>query len=455
MCVLIAVNQLGFGAVIPVLPLYAQSFGVSQAAIGGTVAVYGLARVLLSIPTGKMADWLGRRWALAAGGALSALGNLWCAGAGSYPELVLARFVAGAGAGVVLTAGMIVLADITRTATRGRTMAIYQGVFLFAVGVGPFPGGFLAERFGLDAPFVVYGVASAIVTAVAWFGVAETRSLAHAGEGRTAQPLRQQLRVLAANVGFLLTCTLSLVGAVARTGALFSVVPVLARERVDLSATQIGFGFAIGSVLGLIVTYPAGALVDRNGRKSVIVPATFFTAASMLAFSLAPDYAWFLLACAVWGGATAASGAAPAAYAADSAPPGMNAAAMSGYRMISDIGYVAGPILLGWLADWQGLDAPMWAAAIALVVATALFAAGAAIGASRSRVREPALRSSARRGGVQEAKAPAMGTAVGGRSMQLPRATAPPASRRRIAANFQHRTRATPRRCRCQPTPRR
>ena len=153
MCVLIAVNQLGFGAVIPVLPLYAQSFGVSQAAIGATVAVYGLSRVLLSVPTGWIANRFGRRAALLVGGLASAFGNLWCALAGSYEELVIARFAAGAGAGIVLTAGMIVLADITRPATRGRTMAIYQGVFLFAVGIGPFPGGYLAERLSLDAPF--------------------------------------------------------------------------------------------------------------------------------------------------------------------------------------------------------------------------------------------------------------------------------------------------------------
>ena len=177
MCVLIAVNQLGFGAVIPVLPLYAQSFGVPQVAIGATVAVYGLARVLLAVPTGQVADRLGRRNALAIGGALSALGNLWCAAAGGYVELVLARFVAGAGAGIVVTAGLIVLADITRASTRGRTLSIYQGVFLFAVGIGPLPGGYLAERFGLEAPFLVYGVASAIVAAIAWFGVAETRAM--------------------------------------------------------------------------------------------------------------------------------------------------------------------------------------------------------------------------------------------------------------------------------------
>ena len=37
MCVIIGVNQLGFGALIPVLPLYAQSYGVSASAIGSTL----------------------------------------------------------------------------------------------------------------------------------------------------------------------------------------------------------------------------------------------------------------------------------------------------------------------------------------------------------------------------------------------------------------------------------
>ncbi len=375
MCALIAINQLGFGAVIPVLPLYAQSFDVPQVAIGATIAVYGLARFLLAVPTGQVADRLGRRNALAIGGALSALGNLWSAAAGSYVELVLARFVSGAGAGVVLTAGLIVLADITHASTRGRTLAIYQGVFLFAVGIGPLPGGYLAERFGLEAPFLVYGLASAVVAAIAWFGVAETRGM---GTERDASvpvlPWHGQLRVLAANAGFLLVCLISLTGAAARTGALFSIVPVLARDRLGLDPTDIGFGLALGSIIGLAITYPAGALVDRYGRKAVIVPTTVLTSLSMLLFSLAPAYAWFLFACAIWGGASAAAAAAPSAYAADSAPPGLNAAAMSSYRTLSDIGYVVGPILLGWLGDAAGLDAPLWTAAAALLLATTLFA---------------------------------------------------------------------------------
>jgi DHA1 family multidrug resistance protein-like MFS transporter len=141
MCVLVAINQLGFGAMVPSLPLYAQSFGVPASAIGMAVAAYGLARFVLAVPTGQLSDRLGRRPTLAIGGLVSAIGNLCCAWASAYPEFVVARFVAGAGAGLILTTGQVVLADISSPAQRGRSIAIYQGTFLFAVGIGPFPAG--------------------------------------------------------------------------------------------------------------------------------------------------------------------------------------------------------------------------------------------------------------------------------------------------------------------------
>ena len=53
----------------------------------------------------------------------------------------------------------------------------------------------------------------------------------------------------------------------------------------------------------------------------------------------------------------------------------MNAAAMSSYRMLSDVGYVVGPILLGWLGDVGGLDVPLWVAAVGLFLTAGLFAA--------------------------------------------------------------------------------
>ena len=105
MCVLIAVNQLGFGGIVPVLALYSRSFAVSQSAIGVAIAVYGLARFLVAMPAGRLADGMGRRPALALGGLVTTAGNLLCAYAPTFAVLVGGRFVAGAGAALILIAG--------------------------------------------------------------------------------------------------------------------------------------------------------------------------------------------------------------------------------------------------------------------------------------------------------------------------------------------------------------
>ena len=133
-------------------------------------------------------------------------------------------------------------------------------------------------------------------------------------------------------------------------------IPLLARDRLALSTARIGVGLALASVVGLALAYPAGVLVDRYGRKTVIVPSTVMAGVSLVLFVLAPSYAWFLVGCVAWSVASGVSGAAPATYAADVAPAGMNAAAISGYRMLSDLGYVIGPMALGTAAD---LSAPM------------------------------------------------------------------------------------------------
>jgi MFS transporter, DHA1 family, multidrug resistance protein len=367
MCVLVAVNQFGFGAMVPSLALYAQSFGVPASAIGMAVAVYGLARFATAIPAGQLSDWLGRRPTLAIGGLVSSFGNLWCAWATGYPEFIVARFVAGAGAGLILTTGQVVLADISTPERRGRTIAIYQGTFLFAVGFGPFPGGLLAEHFGLAAPFIAYGAASALATVVAWFAISETRDWSRKpGQVGAVDrpPLATQLRMLAAKPGFLLVSLIALMNAVVRTGGLFALIPMLATISLGLAVGAIGFALMLGSVCGLIAVYPAGWLADRFGRKAVIVPATVMTGLSMVLFCVAPSCAWFVTACIVWGVASSVGGAAPAAYAADSAPQGMNAAA----------GYVIGPLALGLIADLYGPITALLVAAALIVAVGAMFA---------------------------------------------------------------------------------
>lgn len=377
MCVLVAINQLGFGGMVPSLPLYAQSFGVPTSAVGMAVAIYGLARFFTAVPSGRLSDWVGRRPTLAIGGLISSAGNLWCAVASSYPEFIIARFVAGAGAGLIVTTGQIVLADITTPAKRGRMLALYQGTFIFAVGIGPFPGGLLAEHYGLSAPFWAYGFAALLVTGVAWFAVGETKDIGKAATPHLAasQSFITQFRMLTAKIGFALISVIVLMGAIVRTGGLFTVIPILADEQLHISVSAIGFALMLGSIAGLVTAYPLGWITDRFGRKAVIVPATLVSGSSMMLFCVAPDYTWFMIASIVWGVAISALGTAPAAYAADSAPPGMNAAAMSTFRLIADAGYVAGPLLLGFIVDLLGATTALVTAALLIIASGIAFAA--------------------------------------------------------------------------------
>ena len=381
LCVVIFATQLGFGGIVPVVPLYAREFGVSQAAIGLTIAVFGLARFLVSFPTGQLCDKLGRRWTLVLGEVVSAVGNLLCGLSTTYEQFLLFRFISGAGSSMVLTTGQVILADLATPAYRARVMGIYQGVFLFAVGFGPFPGGLLAERFGLNVPFFAFALMGAFAGIVAFKQVPETREFrkregpaAGAATEVRGLPVAKQLRYLFTRVGFLLICLVNFTQFFSRTGAIFTIMPVLATVKLGLRPDQIGVGLALVSLLNLGLVYFAGVLADRFGRKPVIVPANLFTMISMVILALAPNYGWFVAGLVIWGISGGISGSVPAAYAADIAPPGMNAITMSSFRMASEFGYVIGPLLLGWVSDLSSDEAALFTTAGIFAVTCALFA---------------------------------------------------------------------------------
>jgi predicted MFS family arabinose efflux permease len=395
MCVLIAVNQFGFGAIVPVMPLYADEFGVSETAIGFTIAIYGFARFLVNVPAGVLSDRIGRRGTLAVGGLCTVIGTIICAIAPEYLVLLLGRFIAGAGAALVLTAGQIVLADIATPANRGRVMAIYMGVFLFAVGAGAFPGGWLASSVGLAAPFIAGAILAGTVTVIAWFALPETRDLhedsqatpAHSPDAPTQTVLRRLIRV----PGFVQISAVSFSSFFARTGGLFTIIPLLAKDKIGASASDIGLGLSMISVVGLVLVYPSGMIVDRFGRKRVIVPSMLLAGLAMLFYLRVDSIATFLIGSVIWSCATGVAGAAPTAYAADVAPRGMTATTMSWYRSISDSGYVMGPLLLGVISDLFSPEAALVFTAVLLVATGTSFALRAPESYSRVVVAVPAV----------------------------------------------------------------
>src|SRR5262249_42043418 len=156
-------------------------------------------------------------------------------------------------------------------------------------GIGPTPGGLLKDGFGLRAPFIAYGVFSALACLVALAVLRETRPAAARSIGTSARavatPADPPARAVFTSRAFVLIGAVSFVQFWARTGALFTLVPLLGQDRIGLSATRVGLALTLPNLLNIAMLYHAGTLADRYGRKLVIAPATLVAGASMFLFA--------------------------------------------------------------------------------------------------------------------------------------------------------------------------
>ncbi|OGO46100.1 MAG: hypothetical protein A2W34_01370 [Chloroflexi bacterium RBG_16_64_32] len=398
LCATTMVVMMGQGIISPVLPLYAQSFGVGTAMIGLTIAVFGAARLVVNLPAGFISERYGRRVLLFGGPAVTALGSLAGGLAPTFAWLIASRFVAGAGSAMYMTGAIILLTDITTDENRGRLMSIYQGSMLMGISLGPAVGGFVAEGFGLAAPFFLVAVLA--VMAMAWsFGrMPETvdilRDASRTGDGGEVQlsprqTTRQSVLSLLTRPGFLLVCLLTMSIFLTRTGGRLTLLPLLGENRLGLSPGALGLVFTMMIVLNLAVLMPTGTLIDKIGRKAVIVPSALVTGVALVLFAVSGNVWIFILAGVIHGIGTGIVGPAPAAYAADIAPPGMRGITMGLYRTFGDAGFVIGPVLLGALADLAGFGWALAFNALVLVSFALLFAVFARETLKRPVVPQP------------------------------------------------------------------
>jgi MFS family permease len=148
-------DLLGFGVVIPILPFYVRSFGVSDVFIGLTAASYSLAQFLAAPTLGRISDERGRRPVIAFSVAMA--GVAWLvfgfatevgavAGAGAaVATLLLSRTLAGA-AGGNISAAQAYIADVTPRERRAGALGLVGAAFSLGFVFGPALGGVAASE---------------------------------------------------------------------------------------------------------------------------------------------------------------------------------------------------------------------------------------------------------------------------------------------------------------------
>src|SRR2546428_9827586 len=127
----VLIDLIGFGIVIPILPVYALKFGAQGIGYGALVFVFSAMQFLATALLGRVSDRIGRRPILLTTMVINAVGYVLFAFAPSYALLFVARVISGLASGNI-SAAQAYVADITPPAERARGMGTIGAPFRIA-----------------------------------------------------------------------------------------------------------------------------------------------------------------------------------------------------------------------------------------------------------------------------------------------------------------------------------
>lgn len=159
--IIVFINLVGFGIVIPLLPFYGEHFGASPDEVTWLMAIYSLTQFVTAPIWGRYSDRYGRRPILLFSLAGTVIAYIWLALAEDLQSLFFARALAGITAGSI-SAAFAYMADITNEENRAKGMGLLGAAFGLGFIAGPAIGGLLA---GSDPATTNYQLPSYVAAA--------------------------------------------------------------------------------------------------------------------------------------------------------------------------------------------------------------------------------------------------------------------------------------------------
>ncbi|MCC6130588.1 MAG: MFS transporter [Acidobacteria bacterium] len=338
---------------VPLLPEYARRLGLGQMGAGVLFGSYAVAVLAGTFPLGRLGDRVGRRlpmlWGLIGLGATTLLFTL----TESFPLLLLARFLQGLSAAATWATGLAILADYFPAEERGRAMGTAFAFANLAVLISPLVSGFLAQGFGVKAPFYAAAVLALLDAAARAFLLHDPPR----GEAPNVIPWRE----LFSNRSVMVLSGVMALGA-AMWGLFESTLPLDFDRRLKATASEIGIVFAAAAGMHMLTSPVMGQLSDRIGRTKIIrtgllaapflipLPAILSDRVSLIASMLALGFLTSLVI------SPASPGLADAVEKTGSRSFG---SAYSLLNVAYSVGMMAGPFVGSALASLIGLPASL------------------------------------------------------------------------------------------------
>jgi MFS family permease len=361
----------GFGLIIPAIPIFAASFGVSKTAIGLIISCFAIVRFSSGLISGKFVDKFGERAVLGFGLFMVSFFTLLTALSQNYSQLLIFRSLGGLGSSMFsVSAGSLLIRSVTDD-FRARAQSLYNGGFLLGGISGPAFGGLLAA-ISLRAPFFVYSVTLAMAAMTALFFLSEKKlgkkvdaPSSKIGHTTISQAFKLRPYQIALILAFINNWILF--------GLRSSILPLFVTDQLKSTATIAGIGLTIGALIQGVFILEAGKCSDLKGRKAALLYGGAYILFGILMLAFATNIYWYMLSMALFGLGSAYVGTAPGSVVGDIIK-GRGGQVIAAWQMAGDAGMIVGPILVGLLTDYFSYQAAFLFSGFIWVIALLLSA---------------------------------------------------------------------------------
>jgi MFS family permease len=376
---IVLIDLIGFGLVIPLLPFYAVRFGATAPEVTWLLATYSLMQLVAAPLWGRLSDRVGRRPVLMASMAASALAYLWLGAADTLWMLFAARALAGACAGNI-AAAQAYIADITKPEERAHGMGMIGAAFGLGFIFGPALGGFLAGNNPVTANLQTPAWVAAGLSLAALCGVLVVlrESLAPERRGLAGSPGRMSLIRGALRRPTLSRLIVIFFLVILAFAAMESIFALWALRQLDWGPEKVGYVFAY---LGLLSAVMQGGLTrrltKRYGEERLLLFGLVLLAIGLVIVPFSGDLAVLAIAFAVLAVGLGLTQPALNSLVSRRAGGGEQGSVLGVTQSVGSLARVIGPPLAGYLFAGLGHSSPfLWGAAIvaiAFVLALNLF----------------------------------------------------------------------------------
>ena len=250
-----------------------HEFGLSDTELGFSMAfAFGMIRIFIGVPVGRLADTHNRRNLLAAALATWSIMTVAFGMARNYTQLILARVAIGAGTTGAYPPTVSMISDLFPLPRRGFAMAIFNTGTVIGFSLGMAAGGMLVELYGWRTAMITFGMLGVVLAGLLFFILKEPLRRDSAGEVITAiEPplLRDVFRfMLGQRSLFHVLMAFILVNIMDAAVSFWSISYYVRSHGMSIgeAGAALGLVWAIGGLAGVLL---GGYLLDYLGRRDI------------------------------------------------------------------------------------------------------------------------------------------------------------------------------------------